>query len=67
MLLYKINLKKNNDMQTDTFINWIKAITYNNKTNVVKTEKPIKNGIIITETWIQGGKQFGIKKTVFYE
>jgi hypothetical protein len=52
-------------MEQDTFINWIKAITSNQKSNIIKTEKPIKNGMIITETWIQGGKQFGIKKTVF--
>jgi len=51
-------------MEIDTFINWIKAITSNNKSNVNKTEKPTKNGRIITETWIQGGKKFGIKKHI---
>ena len=54
-------------METDTFINWIKALANNEKQNVIKTEKPIKNGRIITETWIQGGKKFGIKKIVFDE
>ena len=54
-------------MVTDTFINWIKALTNNEKQNVIKTEKPTKNGRIITETWIQCGKKFGIKKIVFDE
>lgn len=51
-------------MEKDTFINWLKAINSNDKSNVIKVEKPTFNGTIITETWTQGGKLFGIKKLI---